>query len=159
MSILSIRFAVFLLVAVVLYYLTPRVHQWKSLLFISCGFYLVSGLENFIFLLVTALSTYIAGIRIGRINDEYEAETARCRESGIKLTRAEKQAVKAGEDRRKRVIMVLALLLNFGILFVLKYSDTLHFLLTCVCGIFHIPYRISAFSWIIPMGISYYTFQ
>lgn len=159
MSILTIRFAIFLFVAVVLYYLTPSAHQWKSLLLISCGFYLVSGPENLIFLLTTALSTYYAGIRIGRINDEYEEELAQCRESGTKLTRAEKQALKAEEDRRKRVIMVLVLLLNFGILFVLKYSDTLHFLLASFCGFFHIPYRISTFSWMIPMGISYYTFQ
>lgn len=159
MSILTIRFAIFLFVAVVLYYLTPSAHQWKSLLLISCGFYLVSGPENLIFLLTTALSIYYAGIRIGRINDEYEEKMAQCRESGTKLTRAEKQALKAEEDRRKRVIMVLVLLLNFGILFVLKYSDTLHFLLASFCGFFHIPYRLSTFSWMIPMGISYYTFQ
>jgi len=159
MSILTIRFAIFLSVAIVLYYLTPAAHQWKSLLLISCGFYLVSGPENLIFLLTTALSTYYAGIRIGRINDEYEEKLAQCREAGTKLTRAEKQALKAEEDRRKRVIMALTLALNFGILFVLKYSDTLHFLLASLCSLFRIPYRVPAFSWMIPMGISYYTFQ
>lgn len=159
MSILTIRFAIFLLVAVAMYYLTPKAHQWKSLLLISCGFYAVSGLENFIFLLTTVSSTYYAGIRIGSINDEYEVMLAQHRESGTKLTRAEKQAVRAEEDRRKRVVMVLVLLLNFGILFVLKYSDTLRFLLTSFCGILHIPYQVPHFSWLIPMGISYYTFQ
>ena len=84
MSILTIRFAIFLSVAIVLYYLTPAAHQWKSLLLISCGFYLVSGPENLIFLLTTALSTYYAGIRIGRINDEYEEKLALCREAGTK---------------------------------------------------------------------------
>lgn len=152
MSILTIRFAIFLFVAIVLYYLTPAAHQWKSLLLISCGFYLVSGPENLIFLLTTALSTYYAGIRIGRINGEYEEKLAQCREAGTKLTRSEKQALKAEEDKRKRVIMVLTLVLNFGILFVLKYSDTLRFLIP-------FSYQVPAFSWIIPMGISYYTFQ
>lgn len=159
MSILTFRFAVFLLVAVVLYYLTPKAHQWKSLLLISCGFYLVSGLENFIFLLTTVFSTYFAGICIGRINDEYEVKMDQCRESGTKLTRAEKQAVRAEEDKRKRGIMILVLILNFGILFVLKYSDALHFLLSSFCAMLHIPYQVPFFSWIIPMGISYYTFQ
>lgn len=144
MSILSIKFIVFLLVAVLFYYVTPKSHQWKSLLLISYGFYMVSGVENLFFLLLTTLSSYYAGILIGKINDEYEGEIARLEEAGGKATRVQKRNVKAEEDKRKRVIMILALLLNFSMLFLLKYSSTLH---------------LMPFSWIIPMGISYYTFQ
>lgn len=159
MSILSLKFFIFLCAAVLFYFCMPSKHQWKALLAISYCFYVIVGFQALFFLVFTSISTYIAGMMIGKINDEYADTVLKYSNSGMKLTRANKQRIKADEDRRKRVVMVTALLLNFGILFVLKYSDVLAAFMRSISEMLNIPYEPIAFSWVVPLGISYYTFQ
>ena len=159
MSILSFQFAAFLLAAFLVYFLTPGKHQWKSLLLLSCCFYLFAGAKAAIFVLVTSVSTFFAGRWMGRINAEFDVAVANYSGPNPKMTRAEKKALKAAEDKRKKKILVLALLLNFGILFALKYVDVLVDSVNLLGRLFHTGYEMPRLSFIVPLGISYYTFQ
>lgn len=159
MSILSVQFFVFLVVALVVYYVIPARHQWKGLLLISYAFYLFAGVRAIIFILLTSVSTYFAGLWIGKINDEFEVAVANYSGPNPKMTRAEKKEIKAAEDKRKRVILIFTLLLNFGILIALKYSNEVKALLTFLCSLVGLHYEAPQFSILIPLGISYYTFQ
>lgn len=159
MSVLSFRFAAFVAGAIAVYYLTPGKHQWKVLLGLSYVFYLLADVRAVIFILITSISTFFAGKLIGRINDEFDLAVASYSGPNPKMTREEKKALKEDEDRRKRVIMIAALILNFGILIALKYVGVVARGVNFLSGLFHIGFRMSEKSILVPLGISYYTFQ
>lgn len=159
MSILSFSFVAFLAAALLIYFLMPAKFQWIALLVISYCFYLFAGVRAVIFILITTATTFFAGRRIGQINDEFDVAVATYQGPNPKMTREEKKALKAEEDKRKKVIMVLTLLLNFGILIALKYINPLVDLLNWLCSLVHLNYEMPHMSMIIPLGISYYTFQ
>lgn len=160
MSILSIKFILFLFCSLLVYYLAAKSkHQWKVLLGISYCFYLFAGVKAIIFILTTSVSTFFAGLAIGKINAEFDAAVAGYSGPNPKMTRDEKKQLKAEEDKRKRVIMVMTLLLNFGILIALKYINAIGDFCNYICSTFHIPYEMPRFGFLIPLGISYYTFQ
>lgn len=159
MSVLSIRFVIFLIVAYIVYYIFPKRYQWISLLCVSYCFYAFAGLKAIFFILLTSITAFFAGKAIGKINDEYEVAIREYKGPNPKITRAEKGQIKAEEDKRKRRIMILVLILNFGLLIVLKYSQPIADMFNSLCSVLHIQYEIPQFSMIIPLGISYYTFQ
>lgn len=127
MAFASMKFLLFLLVAVLGYYLIPKRFQWIWLLVFSYVYYLFSGVKLLFFLLFTTLTTYGAGRLIGAM----------------------------GEDKkRKRRILILGLLLNFGMLGVLKYTNL------AVVSINHLFGTDLPFAdFLLPLGISFYTFQ
>lgn len=123
MTIISVKFVIFLIIALMLYFIIPGKHQWKALLIISYMFYLVSGFETIAFLVFTTLTTFWGGIRIGKINEEYDFAVRSYNGPNEKITRAEKLQIKAEEDKRKRKYIIFILVINFGILFALKYTN------------------------------------
>jgi len=159
MSILSFSFVAFLILAMLVYFLTPGKYQWISLLVISYCFYLFSGVRAVIFILITTTTTYFAGRWIGKINDEFDIAVANYSGPNPKMTRIEKKALKDDEDKRKKRIMVTTIVINFGILIALKYLNPLVDLMNGICSLFHLKYEIPYLSVVVPLGISYYTFQ
>ena len=75
------------------------------------------------------------------------------------LSREEKKAYKAGIKARKWKWLLLCLFFNLGILAVLKYTN---FAIANINGILeaiHSDDRLSFVDLVLPMGISFYTFQ
>ena len=150
MAFTSFDFLVFVLVTVVAYYIVPKKARWVVLLIASYAFYFISSASTFVFLLVTTVVTFFGGLYIGRVND---AEKAYLKEHGGELSREEKKARKAESKRQKRRMVALILIIDFGILAVLKYFRVYLEML-----------QIPGFSFdlgavLIPLGISFYTFQ
>ena len=58
MSLISFRFAAFLIITVVAYYLVPRQHQWKILLAASLLFYVLANPIYIVFILTSIISTW-----------------------------------------------------------------------------------------------------
>lgn len=75
-------------------------------------------------------------------------------DEGKALERAERKAYKKQCEKRRKVIFVLALVADLGILAALKYTN---FLITNVNALFSAD--IAAVDWVLPLGISFYTFQ
>ena len=125
------------------YYLVPRRMRWGLLLAVSLGFYASRAAVGLPFILLTALSVYACALRIGRI--------AACCEAQIRETRpvpAEKKRLRAAAGKRKKRWLLAALLLNFAVLAVLKYTDDLRGWV-----------GLSPLGLLLPLGISFYTFQ
>ncbi|MBO4325849.1 MAG: MBOAT family protein [Clostridia bacterium] len=151
MSFVSLGFLAFLAVLILLYYLVPKKGQWILLLAGSVFFYAFAGWSALIFIAVTALSTYLAGIYIGKLaadRDKY------IKEHSAELDKEAKKAYKAKVKKRTYLIMSLCLLLNLGMLAVIKYTD---FGISIVNGIFRTNIGFVHFA--LPMGISFYIFQ
>lgn len=100
-----------------------------------------------LFLVLSIISVYIAGRVIGKLTKTQKVQA--------KSNPAEKKAKKKKFDKKKRFVILLCCLVNFGILCFLKYSgfvvENLNSLLNTA---------LTSPEWIImPLGISFYTFQ
>lgn len=146
MAFTSLNFLIFALITVCLYYIIPRDWKWVVLLAASYTFYLLSSPKTFVFVLLTTAVTFVGGLFIGNCNRDHKAYIE---EHKAELSREEKKAAKARLQSRKRKMVALILVLDFGVLAVLKYF---RYYLQAM-GIF------DAGNLLIPLGISFYTFQ
>lgn len=159
MSIISIKFVIFLIFALIFYFVVPARHQWKALLIISYIFYLISGLETIIFLIFTSVITYWGGTKIGDINNEYNRAVKNYAGPNKKMTREERALVKAEGDKKKKKYVISILVINFGILLVLKYTSLITGISDWISEKLGFAFRLDTSNWLVPLGISYYTFQ
>lgn len=159
MSIISVKFLFFLFVSLFMYYVVPRKIQWKILLIISYLYYLIAGMENIVFLILTSLTTFFTGKKLDSINIEYDAIIEKKVIAGELVSKDERQDLKQNGKKQKRKYLVFALVFNFGILFALKYSNVLNGIFAGINSLFGFSEKPFFFSWTIPIGISYYTFQ
>lgn len=155
MSFLSISFVIFVAILVVMYYLVPSKMQWCVLLAGSCFFYLYAGYRTFIFLVIVTYLTYSAGIYFGKVNLKYEEYV----KSHIGITKQEKRVVKAEYNKKKKIFLVSVIAVNFGFLFLFKYFNVIDGIGQLFADIWHIDNMMSGINMILPLGISYYTFQ
>ena len=154
MSLVSTGFLVFLLVGVIVYYLIPKKAQWAWLLILSYAYYLCSGYKTVVFILLTTIVTFTLGILLERTEDNLDKSI-----KADGLAREDKKALKEMAKTYKKRVVVLALLLVFGVLAVVKYHN---FAIENVNGIikaFGGNGRISTFTLLLPLGISFYSFQ
>lgn len=127
MSLVSNTFLIFVAASVLVYYVLPKRLQWFVLLCFSYGYYLAGGIRYVVFLLFSTLVTYVAGLGI----------------------QSAKKNQKSGKG-----ILILGLLLNFGMLGVIKYTN---FAVENLNALFHLNLR--GMELLLPLGISFYTFQ
>ncbi|MCI1930070.1 MAG: MBOAT family protein [Clostridia bacterium] len=66
---------------------------------------------------------------------------------------------KAHEKRKKKSILIVCLIINFGLLFIFKYFNFAVDSIYSVLGLLGLHYNVPEFDIILPMGISFYTFQ
>lgn len=135
MSFVSIQFLLFVGIAVAGYYLIPKKFQWLWLLLFSYIYYASSGIKLLFFLIFTTLTTYLGA----RFLDRIRAGT----DSNKKIIR-----------KKKRRIVAITLILNFGMLALLKYTG---FFILNINSLFDTQWRLPDF--LLPLGISFYTFQ
>lgn len=143
MSLTSPYFILGVAVLLILYYLMPRKAQWPLLLCASLLFYLCGGIGSMAFLAVTTASTWLAGLALGALN-------ARRRD----LSPEEKAAGQALIKRRKKLVVLAACLINFGILFLLKYWSGTASVLSRLTG-----KSVGVRELLLPLGLSFFTFQ
>lgn len=138
MSFTSGAFLIFVLAALVVYYLTPRRLQWVVLLIASYGFYLTGGLWAVDYLLFTTLTTWLAGRALGTLNDKRKA-----------LPKEDKAGQERIKRRKKWVVLAVALA-NFGLLYFVKYLDF-------TADLLRLPRP--GLELVLPLGLSFYMFQ
>lgn len=156
MSVISVGFILFIFATLVLHFIVPKKFQWIVLLVSSMFFYLINGAENVIYILITALSAYGAALLMQNITDKQKIYF---KENKASLTKEDKSAIKKKNTAKRRAILTVTLLLNFGILCVFKYSHFALEQLNNVLGLFGVAEIEDTMKFIIPLGISFYTFQ
>ena len=146
-----------LLAAAVLYYLCPLRLRWMLLLALSYALYAQNGRQALAFILLTTLSTWAGALLIGRIGARGKA-LLQARRDGLSADK--KKRLRQRTRGRQRIVFWLVLLLNFGILAVLKYVPSLPGTLARTA--FSLMGRADAapaLRLFVPLGISFYTFQ
>lgn len=64
-----------------------------------------------------------------------------------------------GHDSKRKLIFVASLIVNFGILFIFKYYNFINASIFEVLDIFGLRWNMPNFEMLLPVGISFYTFQ
>ncbi len=156
MSFTSFEFFCFLAITVLLYYLVPKKLQWILLTLASFVFYAFAGGFYLPYILLTIVSSYIVSMLIKKNADR---EKAYIQENKETLDKEQRKAYKAKEKKKRFSILLIGLVINFGMLAVLKYTG---FALSNINSIIHIFNREASIripSLILPLGISFYVFQ
>lgn len=135
MGITSFWFLCFFSVLLILYYSIPRKFQWGFLLLGSVSYCLLAGQWALILYPIVSVAVCYAGT--GML-----AKTP------------------AQEEKKRRGILAMTILVNIGILFALKYVN---FLINTVNGAAHLlgasGNPLSGVDLLAPLGISFYTFS
>ncbi|MFH2204263.1 MAG: MBOAT family O-acyltransferase [Elusimicrobiota bacterium] len=127
----SLLFAVFLPAVIAIYFLLPPRRRWILLLAASYYFYMCWKVEYILLILASTLIDYFAGLKMG--------------------------ALKSKSARRPYLIFSLAA--NLGLLFAFKYLNFACASLEALFSRGNLLYDLPAFDVLLPIGISFYTFQ
>ncbi|MGB0383268.1 MAG: MBOAT family O-acyltransferase [Ardenticatenaceae bacterium] len=127
----SIDFLIFFPIVVTLYYLTPFRYRWALLLAASYYFYMSWKAEYLLLIVTSTLIDYCVGIQISQTK----------------------------EQARRKTWLLLSLFSNFGILLGFKYFNFFGETITTALNQVNIFYNVPAFDLLLPVGISFYTFQ
>lgn len=154
----SYEFLGFLTVLLLVYYLIPKKFQWMLLLAASYLFYFIAGADYLFYILATTVTIY-ATARI--LEKNADRQHAYLKEHKAELTSEEKKAYKKAQKKIRIRWVAACILLNLGILAVVKYTN---FMISNINGILSVfgskqAGRLSFVTLTLPMGISFYTFQ
>ncbi len=127
----SLHFVLFFPLVVAAYFLLPFKYRWAFLLGASYYFYMCWKPEYVLLLLFSTLIDYYAGVQIGKSTD----------------------------PRRRKFFLCLSLGTNLGTLFLFKYFNFLNASMRAAFDHFNIFYNVPMFELLLPVGISFYTFQ
>lgn len=156
MSLISMQFAIFVVVLAAIYFVFPKKYRWTILLIGSYIYYLNICNKYILYMILTTVTTWIGGILIEK---QYIIQKETIKEHKKEWSREERKVYKATILKKCRSIMIAVLLLNFGILGFLKYSGFAMEIAQGIANLFggHVKFPIPAF--VLPLGISFYTFQ
>lgn len=137
----SLDFLIFFPIVVIIYFILPN-SKLKNiwLLIASYYFYMCWNAKYILLLLASTIITYISGLLLEKVKRH------------VSYTEIKK-------IRLKKWIVAGSFFLNLGILFYFKYINFACNCLIHILGKFHIELNISKFDIILPVGISFYTFQ
>ena len=127
----SNAFYIFFPIVFTVYWIIPAKYRWGVLLISSYYFYMSWNIKYVTLILTTTLVSYCAALLMERTESR----------------------------RKKKLCLTSALLISFGILFFFKYFNFLSKSVTDVLQSFAIPVGQATLNLMLPVGISFYTFQ
>ena len=123
MTITSLPFVLFVLITVLIYYLMPiKKYQWVVIFVASCFFYIYNSLLYSFYICFTITTIYLASLKIHSIQVNTKKTIKEHKED---WSRDEKKAYKQKFETKTKTLLAVTLIANFGILFVLKYFNSL----------------------------------
>ena len=127
----SLEYLIFFPIVVALYYAINHKWRWLLLLAASYFFYMSWKAEYVILIMASTIVDYYAGLQMG----------------------------KAGSRKKKKPYLVLSIIVNLGILAGFKYFNFFSENMNVLLGDLNIFQRIPELKVLLPVGISFYTFQ
>ncbi len=126
----SVEFLIFFPVVTLLYFVLPHRFRWFLLLMASCTFYMAFIPVYILILGFTIVVDYVAGIFI---------ENA--------------------QGRTRKQFLILSLISNIGVLFIFKYYNFFNANFAFLARVLYWNYPIQNLAVILPIGLSFHTFQ
>ena len=156
MSFAVVGYFAFLLIGLVLYYVLPKKIRWIWLLALSYIYYFTFSIKTSIYMVFTTVVIYMGGIWLDKIITDSNAYITANKAS---MSKEEKKAYKDKTKKRKRQALLVVLLLCFGQLAVIKYTDFAIENINSIISLFGGQNMINLPKFALPLGISFFTFQ
>lgn len=135
MGITSFYFLCFYAAILILYYVIPKRAQWGLLLLCSAAYYLLSGNGLLILYPVAAVTACYAGTWLLR-------------------------SLPAEEAGKRKIVLAMTVLVNIGILVILKYINFGIYTIDGIARLFGSSEDlIRSVDFLVPLGVSFYTFS
>ncbi len=154
MTFLSLGFFAFLIAGIILFFACPVKYRWTILLAISIAFYAISGVEYLPFILLSTLTVYFTAAKIGKNWEKQDEEL-----KNESLDREGKKEIRNRYKKLNKKFLILALLLNIGILCSVKLGRYFVSPINQLTAFFGGEGEFTVEMLIVPLGISYYTFS
>ncbi len=127
----SLEFIIFFPIVVAAYFAIKPKYRWILLLIASYYFYMAWNYKYIVLIAISTTIDYLAGIKIYTSNNK----------------------------KTRKALLLISLFANLGLLFFFKYfnffGDSINFLFNKV----NIFYNVPVYHYLLPVGISFYTFQ
>src|SRR5690606_28590032 len=127
----SFEFLLFFPLILFAFYSTKPQFRWILLLAASYYFYMSWNPAYIILIIISTLIDYFLAIKI-------EASTT---------------------HKRKKTLLIFSIVLNLGMLFFFKYFNFFNDQVAALFGAFDLTYEAPVLNILLPIGISFYTFQ
>ena len=126
----SINFLIFFPIVTLLFFCLPHKHRWSLLLTASCVFYMAFIPAYILILVLTITVDYFAGIFIEK-----------------------------SQGKRKKAYLIVSIISTCSILFFFKYFNFFSSNVSAFANLMHWNYKIETLNIILPIGLSFHTFQ
>lgn len=128
----SLEFLFFLPIVIFLYFAIPHRFRWILMLVASYTFYMFWRVDYSLILIFSTIIDYVCGRMMSRLSFE---------------------------NPYRKVWLWISLVSNLGILFIFKYFNFFNSAAKDLATFFGVEYAIPSLELLLPMGISFYTFQ
>jgi D-alanyl-lipoteichoic acid acyltransferase DltB (MBOAT superfamily) len=127
----SAHYLLFFPIVVIIYFLVSKRYRWIVLLAASYYFYMSWNPIYIGLIIISTIIDYLCGCAMGKIDDR----------------------------TKRKPYLYISLLTNLGILFSFKYFDFFIESFSQLLGLLNLDYAIPSLNVLLPVGISFYTFQ
>lgn len=148
--------AIFLPAVVIAYTVLPKKVRWLVLLIFSGIFFWSMSGKLLLWLVISIFSIHYGGIYLTLLQKERDGKIARAR---TLKDGPSKKEIKKQYQKKQLTVAASVALFNVGILVVLKYAPFLGGNLNRLLAWMKVPFSLSVPSFVVPIGISFYTLQ
>ena len=127
----SLQFLIFFPIVIVLYFITPFKRRWILLLIASYYFYMCWKVDYIVLIIISTLIDYICSNKMAKLDLK----------------------------KKRKKWLLISLVSNLGILFGFKYFNFFSENIQLLFNQYNIFYEMPLFNVLLPVGISFYTFQ
>ncbi len=135
----SVEFLIFFPIVLLVNFILPKKIRYIWLLVASYYFYMCWNAQYALLILTSTVITYLSGLALEFVKN--------------------RDLVEKKKTLFKNLIVAVSFLSNLGILFYYKYINFTMELLTELFANFHVELNTPTFDIVLPVGISFYTFQ
>ncbi|MCM1040008.1 MAG: MBOAT family protein [Roseburia sp.] len=135
----SLEFLIFFPLVIIVYFILPKKIKQFWLLIASYFFYMCWNAKYAVLILFSTIITYSSGLILEKIKHSQWTDARRI--------------------KYKKLTVVFSFVLNLAVLFYFKYTNFFLSIAGTVLRVAHIELNMPEFDIILPVGISFYTFQ
>ena len=135
----SLDFLIFFPIVLLVYFIIPKRVKYIWLLIASYYFYMCWNAKYAILILISTIITYVSGLLLENVKN--------------------KTIIESKKNIQKKLIVAVSFLSNLGILFYFKYINFTLDVVKDILATVNVDLNIPVFDILLPVGISFYTFQ
>lgn len=152
----TLKFLVFFCIVFFAYYIVPKKIQWIVLLIASIYFYLCASVKYIIYVVLATVITYLGALIIDKYTKNQEYFLKKYKDT---LPKENKKVYKQRINEKKKKVVIITVIATLSMLVIMKYTDFFLQNISALLNIFKINFSSITCKFVLPLGISFYTFM